>query len=207
VPPPPRVAPSGSAGTCRAGPAPFFRHQNRTNLLGNEIIGFGVNPKRIKAFALDPNDPGHTHRIEVELPLLPGATAHRHPPSRVNPNPVGWWCVCVCVWWWWCGGVPQVNPPGSTCRVGLEPFGCHRNRTNLLSKEKIHGGGCNDTERGIETKPTSWQKNATWEYGMLIPEGGRNRIHLLSKGRLHAGGEEERVWLVGGGDPKFTPRE
>jgi len=40
--------------------------------------------KRIKAFALDPKSPGHTHLMEVELPLLPGATAHRHPPSRVG---------------------------------------------------------------------------------------------------------------------------
>ena len=40
--------------------------------------------KRIKAFALDPKSPGHTHFMEVELPLLPGATAHRHPPSRVG---------------------------------------------------------------------------------------------------------------------------
>jgi len=40
--------------------------------------------KRIKAFALDPKSPGHTHLMEVELPLLPGATAHRHPPSRVR---------------------------------------------------------------------------------------------------------------------------
>jgi len=40
--------------------------------------------KRFKAFALDPKSPGHTHLMEVELPLLPGATAHRHPPSRVG---------------------------------------------------------------------------------------------------------------------------
>jgi len=40
--------------------------------------------KRIKAFTLDPKSPGHTHLMEVGLPLLPGATAHRHPPSRVG---------------------------------------------------------------------------------------------------------------------------
>jgi hypothetical protein len=40
--------------------------------------------KRIGAFALDPSDPGHTHLMEVELPLLDGATAHRHAPSRLG---------------------------------------------------------------------------------------------------------------------------
>ena len=32
--------------------------------------------KNIRAFAMDPKNPGHTHLLEVSLPLLPGATAH-----------------------------------------------------------------------------------------------------------------------------------
>ena len=35
----------------------------------------------ITAFALDPKEPGHTHLMEVELPLLPGASTHRHAPK------------------------------------------------------------------------------------------------------------------------------
>jgi hypothetical protein len=40
--------------------------------------------RRIAAFALNPADPGHTHLMQVELPLLDGATAHRHAPSRLG---------------------------------------------------------------------------------------------------------------------------
>ena len=40
--------------------------------------------KHVGAFALDPQDPGHTHVMEVELPLKPDAVPHRHPPSRVG---------------------------------------------------------------------------------------------------------------------------
>jgi hypothetical protein len=40
--------------------------------------------RRITAFALDPVSPNHTHVMEVELPLNPGAEPHRHAPSRVG---------------------------------------------------------------------------------------------------------------------------
>ena len=40
--------------------------------------------RRIAAFAIDPTNPNHTHVMEVELPLNPGAEAHRHAPSRVG---------------------------------------------------------------------------------------------------------------------------
>ena len=40
--------------------------------------------KRIRAFALDPKDPGKTHAMKVELPLKEGARPHRHPPSKLG---------------------------------------------------------------------------------------------------------------------------
>eukprot|EP00962_Isochrysis_galbana_P045371 scaffold17830_cov120-Isochrysis_galbana.AAC.1 len=41
--------------------------------------------RRIDAFALiNPKSPSHTHLVEVELPLNPGAVPHRHAPSRLG---------------------------------------------------------------------------------------------------------------------------
>jgi hypothetical protein len=40
--------------------------------------------RRIQAFALNPKSPNHTHLVEVELPLNPGAQPHRHAPSRLG---------------------------------------------------------------------------------------------------------------------------
>ena len=40
--------------------------------------------RRIKAFAIDPKDPTHTHLMEVELPLKEGAVPHRHAASRLG---------------------------------------------------------------------------------------------------------------------------
>ena len=39
---------------------------------------------RIRAFALDPKEPAHTHLMSVALPILAGASAHRHAPSRLG---------------------------------------------------------------------------------------------------------------------------
>ena len=36
-------------------------------------------------FAIDPKEPKHTHLLEVELELKPGAQPHRHAPSRIGP--------------------------------------------------------------------------------------------------------------------------
>lgn len=40
--------------------------------------------RHITAFAIDPKSPTKTHLIEVELPLIPGATPHRHAPSKLG---------------------------------------------------------------------------------------------------------------------------
>jgi hypothetical protein len=40
--------------------------------------------RRIEAFAVNPKSPNHTHLVEVELPLNPGAQPHRHAPSRLG---------------------------------------------------------------------------------------------------------------------------
>lgn len=40
--------------------------------------------KHIRAFALNPKDPAHTHLMEVELPLKEGAVPHRHAASRLG---------------------------------------------------------------------------------------------------------------------------
>ena len=37
-------------------------------------------------FAVDPKEPKHTHLLEVELELKPGAQPHRHAPSRHGPE-------------------------------------------------------------------------------------------------------------------------
>ena len=38
--------------------------------------------KHIRAFAMNPKDPAHTHLLEVELPLIEGAKPHRHAAAR-----------------------------------------------------------------------------------------------------------------------------
>ena len=38
--------------------------------------------KHIRAFAMNPKDPAHTHLLEVELPLIEGSKPHRHAASR-----------------------------------------------------------------------------------------------------------------------------
>ena len=40
--------------------------------------------KHVMAFALDPKSPTKTHLMNVELPLMPGASPHRHAPSRLG---------------------------------------------------------------------------------------------------------------------------
>ena len=40
--------------------------------------------RHITAFAIDPKSPTKTHLIEVELPIIPGATPHRHAPSKLG---------------------------------------------------------------------------------------------------------------------------
>ena len=40
--------------------------------------------ENINAFATDPKNPTKTHLIEVELPLKPDATPHRHAASRLG---------------------------------------------------------------------------------------------------------------------------
>ena len=40
--------------------------------------------RHIAAFAIDPKSPTKTHLMEVELPLIPGATPHRHAPSKLG---------------------------------------------------------------------------------------------------------------------------
>lgn len=40
--------------------------------------------KHIRAFAMNPKDPAHTHLMEVELPLEEGAKPHRHAASRLG---------------------------------------------------------------------------------------------------------------------------
>ena len=40
--------------------------------------------KHIRAFAVDPKDPRHTHLMEVQLPLVEGAKPHRHPPAKLG---------------------------------------------------------------------------------------------------------------------------
>ena len=38
--------------------------------------------KHIRAFAMNPKHPAHTHLLEVELPLIEGSKPHRHAASR-----------------------------------------------------------------------------------------------------------------------------
>jgi hypothetical protein len=40
--------------------------------------------KHVAAFAIDPKNPSKTHLMEVELPLIPGATPHRHAASKLG---------------------------------------------------------------------------------------------------------------------------
>ena len=40
--------------------------------------------KHVTAFAIDPKAPSKTHLLEVELPLQPGATPHRHAASKLG---------------------------------------------------------------------------------------------------------------------------
>ena len=40
--------------------------------------------RHVEAFAIDPKNPSKTHVLEVELPLQPGATPHRHSASKLG---------------------------------------------------------------------------------------------------------------------------
>ena len=49
-----------------------------------KLLVRGVLAKHVRAFALDPKDPTHTHLMEVELPLKADAVPHRHPPAKLG---------------------------------------------------------------------------------------------------------------------------
>ena len=66
-------------------PADQRRHGLNGQLTGEQLLRVrDMLARNIKAFAEDPKDPGHTHVMEVELPLKPGAVPHRHAASRTG---------------------------------------------------------------------------------------------------------------------------
>ena len=56
---------------------------NRLSPDQREIVDQMV-AKHVAAFASDPKNPSKTHLMEVELPLIPGATPHRHAASKLG---------------------------------------------------------------------------------------------------------------------------